>query len=145
MDQFCKHCGAKRVKGTKTCIKCFTPWDDVIIQQKQNKATGCLIMFIFAFLFLGVPAIYMFSTNGEGLSESSTNLIGGVVFILLFGVINLVLYNNSKKISFVETKYYHLRPKKKVDGNFCPECGTENDMNSNFCGNCGTKLEGGEQ
>ena len=76
------------------------------------------------------------------------DILGILLFIIIFGGINYWLYKTRQKTVFVDTeRYYHL-----TDGGndvrsqpkFCPNCGTAYDSEGIFCSSCGVRQDRGD-
>lgn len=69
-------------------------------------------------------------------------LVGMIVLIFIFILVNLALYKYRKSIGYKNKPYYSLSSKSTNSQKFCTHCGKETTVSIQFCPYCGQKIGG---
>lgn len=150
-SKYCIKCGQAITSNANNCNNCQAEIIEMPISDAQSKfiekqqrayaenppskIKGCLITLAFMCFMFGIPALITFS----GISLDS--MIGISLIVLVFLILNFILYKHRQKLRFKKKQFYTLTQKTKEDflhqSMKCRSCNQLLTIDMIFCPKCG--------
>jgi len=143
MSKYCHKCGHEMHPGEVYCSSCKAMSNEELSPERiaeiqaNNKTSkkGCFVFLAIIILFMAGFGVLWF-VGGEEVASS-------MVLILVFAVINFILFRLNKQERVLKTSYYTLTLKDNLDDvdEKCPNCNAVFGDNDKFCGSCGAQVQ----
>jgi len=153
-SKYCINCGEQITSSSPNCSNCNAPVIDMPVSDEQkefvermqreyqenppSKVKGCLATLgIMTFMF-GLPALMTY--GGVRLD----NIFGEILVILIFIVVNIIIYKIRKNLKYKQKRFYQLTEKTKEEllgfPSLCRNCQQILTSDMIFCPNCSVHI-----